>query len=565
MKELARDIKIFLNNKVYMLILGMAAACSYGFAVTHYAIGMDDTAVPLYFEEGLAPYVGRWTLFIINKIFHIADFVPWMTELVSVLLLMLSVTVWCVLFYRITRRKIKVPAGACGLVAGIFISCPLISEVFVFYLHNGICIGYGLTALSLLLLLESLRSGNKGTGKKRFLSLLVSALLLTTALGCYESFAVVFGIGAILLLFLIRLVYGKKAGESEYDGRLVPWMVSCLGVGGVSLVLRMMILKIIGICWHLERFDAMDINYRSFFAGFASLFTDRAEMMMELKRFWLKYYLNAFVYLPITVLVLALLLIGICSIWYGIRKRDIVLPLCVMAIVLIPVFMCVLEGLATRYRTGQYIPLLGAFGAFLVLLWVYHDSKMKKVVQIIAFALLTILLYNQCADMNQWFYLDYRKYEYTREVLEQVAYDLESNYDTSKPLIFRGANKVPYEVAQDDYVSFNSPGYRMISRISDLVDPHLKEKYYAENGRGYIISEGPVTSTLQWGLTAFDGTAGQLVRFLQMQGHSFVYEKDLQKIDDAEHIREETRMPAYPRAGYIMECPEYIIINLESE
>ena len=86
MKDLINDLKKFWQCKAYMIGLSLIAMGAYGFAVTHHAIGMDDTAVSLYFEEGLAPYVGRWSLFLINKIFHIGDFMPWMVELVSVMI-----------------------------------------------------------------------------------------------------------------------------------------------------------------------------------------------------------------------------------------------------------------------------------------------------------------------------------------------------------------------------------------------------------------------------------------------------------------------------------------------
>ena len=59
MKKLYDELKVFFHFKIYLMIVGLSATCAYGYAVTHHAIGMDDTVIPLYFEEGLAPYVGR--------------------------------------------------------------------------------------------------------------------------------------------------------------------------------------------------------------------------------------------------------------------------------------------------------------------------------------------------------------------------------------------------------------------------------------------------------------------------------------------------------------------------
>lgn len=69
---------------------------------------------------------------------------------------------------------------------------------------------------------------------------------------------------------------------------------------------------------------------------------------------------------------------------------------------------------------------------------------------------------------------------------------------------------------------------------------------------------------MQWGLTAFDGTAAQIFNFWEMHGHSFICETDLDKIAQAEELREELQMPAYPQNGYILDCGDYILINLES-
>ncbi|MCM1192065.1 MAG: hypothetical protein NC389_06495 [Acetatifactor muris] len=283
---------------------------------------------------------------------------------------------------------------------------------------------------------------------------------------------------------------------------------------------------------------------------------------MLLKRFFVKYYVNAVCYLPIAVLVGALLLIMVYSLYFGIRKKDLTLPLCGTVFILLPVLMSIVEGLATRYRSAQYVPLVGAFGVLLILVECRKHNSYKRLLSI-GCILAGILIWNQCADMNKWFYLDYRKYQNAREVMERVAYDLEKDYDITKPIVFRGGYSVPYEVSKEAYVSFSSPQYRWVCILTNWLDPQLKEKYYAADGKGYIFAETPVVSVLQWGLSAFDFTSGQLIEFWRMHGHGvFHCETDLDKIADAERIRTEENMPAYPQNGYIKECEEYIIVNL---
>lgn len=559
MKRTIQDILHFFQNKCYCALLLLTALLSYGFAVTHYSIGMDDTAIPLYFEEGLAPFVGRWTLFVINKVFPIGDFAPWMTELLSVLILMLSATLWCLLWKRVCEPQVKLPAWVYAIIAAVFISCPLISEVFVFYLHNGVCLGYGGVALALFFLLDSLRVGVEYQAGIR--DVLLSALLLCVSIGFYESFVIVYVMGAVMLFFLNRLLYGKVTDDTGYQKKIAPWA----GRGALTLIIalleRTIILAVIKAVYHLDTLSVYNVQYRKFFGD---IFTAENELQMVLKRFFVKYYVNALVYLPITVLVAAIAGVGIVSIYFGIKKKDALLPICFAALVGLPVFMSLLEGLATRYRSAQYVPVVCAF-AILLLFILFYTHKTPEWVKILAAAFVGILLFRQSAEMNKWFYVDYLKYQDTVRVMETIAGDLKREYDTSKPVVFRGAYKVPYEIAKKAYINFDSWQYRMICRLTDPVDEHIKEKYYAEGTAAYVFAEMPIVSTLQWGVTAFDGTSQQLINFWAMHGiNGFSCEKDLSVIEKAEHIRTEENMPGYPGDGYIKECDNYIIINMSN-
>ena len=146
---------------MYCSILLLIGVCTYGFVITHYAIGIDDTAISLYFDEGLAPYVGRWTLYIINKVIPLTKMSPFFMELISMIIMLFSATTWCILLRKICNGCVELPIWMYAIFAGIFISCPLISEVYVYYLHNGLCLAYGFTALSLLDFLEALLCDTK--------------------------------------------------------------------------------------------------------------------------------------------------------------------------------------------------------------------------------------------------------------------------------------------------------------------------------------------------------------------------------------------------------------------
>ena len=438
-------------------------------------------------------------------------------------------------------------------MAAIFLSCPLISEVFVFYLHNGVCTGYGVVALAVLALMNALKNGRTLGYRAKWLAL--ASVLLTLALGFYESFIIVYIMGAIMCFFLIRCLYGKKGEGAVWKVKLLPWLGSGLLTVGVSFALRAVILTVLNGAYGLEKFSIYNVLYRSYFGD---IFTVEGELAMVLKRFIAKYYINGVAYLPIAVLVVAIVFIGVYALYRGIRGKDLILPVCAVTLVFLHVAMSLVEGLVTRYRTAQYVPLMCAFAVLVLLLEVNRRQARGSVC---CYMILCVLIFNQCTDMNRWFYLDYLKYQDAKTVMDQIAYDLEKNYDISKPIVFRGGYTVPYEICGDAYARFGSAEYQWISRLLDSIDSQLKEKYFS--AIGYQVAESPVISTLQWGVTAFDGTAQQLIEFWKMHGQdSFYCVTDLAVIEEAERIRVENNMPGYPKEGYIMECENYIIVNL---
>lgn len=549
MKNLWKDMSHFLTNKIYVMLVSIVALTSYGFAITHQTIGIDDTAIQMYFgEKGLAPAMGRWFIYLLNKFVFLDQFLPWMTELLSVVILVLSVTLWCVLWYRVVGERVHILGYA--IFSALFISCPLISEVFVYYLHNGICIAYGLTALSLLFVLEAMKESKF---RVRILYIIASITLLTAALGCYESFIIVYIIGMLFLFFLLR--QRKNCNGEEYVVKVFPWMGVTASTVVASVMLRTIVLRVLGLIFGYSIPENFTVGYRNILENVGQT---KAELFMAIKKFWVMYYLNGVCYLPITVFVVGIIALLLFGIYKSIKQKDALILLSILAVPFVPVCMVLIEGMPTHYRASQYVPMIGAFAALLFFYeWNYH--KMPKVISAVGMIGLFALIWNQSVDMNRWFYIDYLKYEDAKTVMENIAYDLESKYDLSKPVVFRGPYEVPYEIAEDAYLPFNSKEYAFMKRMADVVDVHLLEKFNAENGRGYVFAETPVNSTLRWGVTAFDGTAGQLQAFWEMHGYEIKVENDLEKIEEAEKLRE--GMPGYPRDGYIKETEDYILVN----
>nr|WP_300816979.1 glucosyltransferase domain-containing protein [uncultured Acetatifactor sp.] len=548
MKKIIQEANWFLHQKVYVTALALTAACSYGFAVTHHSIGIDDTAMMLYLEDGLEVAMGRWTVFLLNRIFHMAGFSPFMLELIGVVLLMLGVTLFGVFMRRVFGGR----GGIAGytIFACVFLSNPIISEVCIYYFHNGVDLGYVLCALALLFFLNGL----EGAGRKRWAWFGGSLLWIWAAVGCYESFLIVYILGILILLFL-RGATGQEVLSLSHGA-------FCLGVGALlsagCVILRTVMIPTVIALFGLQ--DVVGVQAMRSLSEMLVLFGSREgldNLLMLAKRFWLIYHVNAFVYLPVTGYVLALLLTGILALYMAVKKRNFLYLVLFGGMEIVPFLMTIAEAKVTNYRTCQFLPFFTAVG-MLVLYMLFEKRKFVRVWRYGAIFLATALVYNQADRMNRSFYADYQKYENTREILNQVAWQVESRYGTDMPVIFTGYYDTPFEFRKDFYVSYSSWQYRAIAGMTDLVDVHLKEKYFAPEGYSFVGEA--LSSFIAWGVGAFDGTNREMIRFLEMHGHALRTVTDPEVIEEAQEIGE--TMPKWPREGSITEQDGYILIHM---
>lgn len=411
-----------------MGILLLTAVCAYGYKVTNVTIGIDDTPSLYYFEEGLIAIVGRWVLFLLNKVIFLAEFVPFVTDFIAVGLLVLAAIVWTVLFYSVLGEKIPVVGYA--FFAAIFVSSPLISEVFTYFLHNGIAIGYLCCGLSLCCVREwqgSIRKMRKGSGiREKFeclavMRLVAAAVFLWIAMGCYESFMILWLAGLMLLLLTERIGMG-----AERKGQTGTCGVFCTLAGGAvcalaAVILRSLMIVVLTKAFHLEYLQGEAVQ-RSVTEMLGWMFRPGAfsELAMILKRTFVLYGVFAYAYLPISIFVLAAVVITVVAMIRVIRGRDLWALVLLPAVYLAAFSLLFIEGKATLYRSAQFLPIFCGYGALLSAYGIWSltgcigrgmHRKICLGVRGIAVAVLVVITWNQCMDMTKWFYIDRQKYE----------------------------------------------------------------------------------------------------------------------------------------------------------
>ena len=565
-------VKKFRTNRGYMGILLLTAICAYGYKVMSTTIGIDDTPSQYYFEEGLIAIVGRWVLFLLNKFLAFSEFLPFLTDFAAVVILALAAIVWSALFYSILGEKL--PTVGYAFFAAVFLSSPLISEVFTYFLHNGIAIGYLCCGISLCCMREwqsVIRKPGKGAGIRERLACLaitkiaLSAVFLWIAMGCYESFMILWLAALMLLLLTERIVWGRQ--QKDIFATLIAGAVTAL----LAVILRSVMILTVTKGFHLEYLQGEAVQ-RSMTEMLGWMLQPGAlsELAMILKRTFVLYGVFAYAYLPIRVFVLAAGVIGVVTLWRVISGRDL------WALVLWPTAylaafsLLFVEGKATLYRSAQFLPVFCGYGALLFVYAVWQltgsrgneqERKWCKKLRVgargLTILILMVLVWNQCLDMTRWFYIDEKKYEAAVKTVDQIALDLERSFDTSKPVIFTGNYEIPYSIIQDAYVSYSSPVYYKMKRLADLIDPNLLDKYNRGN-KGVWVAQTPSLSVIDWGRYAFDSDA-ELVKFFAMQGHTLKAQEDVSLYEGAE--KESLELPHYPQEGYIVDKGDCIIVH----
>lgn len=570
----SRIFRKFWENRWFMGILLLTAVCAYGYKVTNVTIGIDDTPSLYYFEEGLIAIVGRWVLFLLNKVIFLAEFVPFVTDFIAVGLLVLAAIVWTVLFYSVLGEKIPVVGYA--FFAAIFVSSPLISEVFTYFLHNGIAIGYLCCGLSLCCVREwqgSIRKMRKGSGiREKFeclavMRLVAAAVFLWIAMGCYESFMILWLAGLLLLLLSERIRLGAerivRTGERGVFGTLVGGALAALA----AVLLRSLMIVVLTKVFRLEYLQGEAVQ-RSVTEMLGWMVQPGAfgEFAMLLKRTFVLYWVFAYAYLPIRIFVLSAAVITVVTLVRVIRGRDVWALVLLPAAYLAAFSLLFIEGKATLYRSAQFLPVFCGYGALLFAYSIYEltgspgrgvHRKLCLGTRGIAVAVLVVITWNQCMDMTKWFYIDKQKYDAAVKTVDQIALDLERDFDTSKPVIFTGNYEIPYSIVKDAYVSYGDRKYYKMKRLTDLIDPDLLDKYN-RGSKGVWVAQTPALSVIEWGRYAFDSDA-ELVKFFVMHGHTLTACEDIDRYAEAEKASLE--LPEYPQDGYIVDKGDYIIVH----
>lgn len=562
LKKLSAQINFFLSNKYYFWTMILTAIAGYGYQLTHSTCGVDDICIDLYFEAGLGVAIGRWPFFVLNKIIPMTEYQPFIMDFFTLLLLLASAVMWCVIFRLVMGDKISMISYC--FFTSIFLTYSMMADVFIFYLQNGIGLVFLLTALSLYLFYYLFTS--QVSVKENILIKLITIVSLTFAISFYETAANIYLFGVVLICFL-DLMYESKMGANHWK-RFLGIMCYMVRMLLYSILARRVIRTGILYLFHIQPYayrSASSVSwlYKNSFE--ASL----GYLIRLLCQFLRDYFAVAVIYYPVFLFVLATIFFVGYVIYQTIKNRKVSLlvygMLTYLSLYALSVVQCEILG----YRACQ------TFSIFVgVTLLLATEALLKKNAWMkgIGITVIVILLINSAYDLNHWFALDYRKTEMEMKVIDQIAYDLKAgDYNIEeKPIVVVGNYEFDEDFIKNYAITEGEFGWELVEWAAEFTLGEL-------NGVYRYSQMSP--SIIDWSvdaLASYSGYNAQIKKFFEYQGHTFLWadkeicEKVIYKYfpptytEIGEQINIETYEPneAYPNEGYIVEMEDCIVIRL---
>lgn len=495
-----RDYLIeLLNTKKIIILLSVTTILSYGFTITNFSVGVDDTAFDRYFRNGELLSQGRFGAVTLDKIFNMFDFAPFWMDTIATLLLFCSALLWCTLFMEISKKKISNCAYI--IFTTVFISYPIINEIFIYMMASvPIGLGYLLTILALILTYEYIFN------KEKKVNIIVAIGMMTFTISLNEAFAPVFLCG-IFMILILRTLLNK---ESEINiVKAIKIIFKFTLVLAIAIVLESIISNLIIYILQLQKSQNAATEIYWFKDG--SIIN---KIILLIKTIVANYILAAITNKSILIFVIACISCVIIAIYLSIKNKSIVLLLLFLALGISNVSLSIVQGYVSPYRTCLTFSIFIAF-IFMVL---FINLKNKKYNYLLLMVIGVIVII-QSKELSQAFYNDYKRYEQDKQIAIQTASIINYECDNEKPVVFIGA----------------MPKYKNIN-------------YGQTNGN----------SVVNWGIKAFGENSTELLNFMQMYGFYFNQATD-EQVKDAETKIE--NMPSYPKKGYIKEFDNYILVN----
>ena len=498
MEKIKEDYKIatkyFLKNKLFIVTIILVTILSFGFTITNPSVGMDETAFDRYYQNKEMLESGRWGSYLLYSGLGIIEFIPfWIDFLVATIIAFIAV-MWCIFLKKNLQEKLSI--GAYLVFATIFISFPIINESYIFSNSSlAVMLGTFLASLGIMLFYE-----NYNNIHKKMIYLLIS-IILAVSFSMYEACGQIMLV-SICITTLLMLYTNKDKKIKE----IFKYAFCALGILIAGVILDEIIVKLIymaGVRASNEADKEISWGKYGIVESLQLIMINIVNAMRNTK------YFPVLIFDTFSGIGLAI------SILQSDKKNNWMILVIFIAMFLSNFAISMLQLDSVLYRTCTS---WGLFVAVIVMV-AYKFLSEYKITKILAIIMIGMLVLQQTKTLNQLFYNDYMRYQKDLHIAYELIYDLEKDYDTSKPLVIMGT---PYK------------------------------------GMGNYGAQSNSLSVLWWGKKAFNDNGREFIKFLNSLGYDFKVPTD----EEYEKGKiEAEKMGNYPKAGSIKELEDCIVIN----
>ena len=543
MTNYLNDVRHLLKSRWFVFCMLAIAVMSYGYAACNTSISIDDTEHDRYVGSGntmlASGRFGMWFWSVVEGKWENS----FLIDFFAVFMLAFACINFCILFKRVSNGKITI--GALTVFSCLFISYPLMNEIWEYTGANvNVCGGFLLVSFSLLII-HAFIHGYRGI--KGYLSLVGSAILLTLVCAGYESVVSVY-VFFVFAIIALQIIYQKE--NKLWDILKQGFLYAGLLAAGV--VLRVIIHNIIlAVC-----------NLQPVVNGATSILWGGQPILNTLvglvDSFFVYYIFRAVIYFPLFVLVLS----GLAFLTMGITaciKHGAILLLPGSGMLLSLILFSLIQGVYSPYRICQVFAAFCAFsGMMLVSSFPRDVSKSKTVLRICALTLCGMLCFYQSTNLNYYLELNHRRSESEAAVVRQISYDLRKGFDRDKPVVFVGTYQLSPTIYEAACVPEDGFNWKLYQKLCGKYF-YLCNRYFDLESLSRKGPDTNINSVINWSVIAF-GTQDATAHLFEYYGCEYVPANLDLYLEPAQ--AESGNMPAYPKEGYIKDMGDYLIVNL---
>lgn len=540
-------LEYFLQNRYYMASVLFTAVICYGYSVVNTTVSIDGLEGSRYIGEGqIMLAAGRFGMKLLAAALGYGYSTPVYQSCANFLaasFLVLAALQFCMLFRRIWKDKISM--FGYGVFSCLFISYPLINEIWE-YTGANVCVtvGYFLSAAAVSLLYDVIQEPDFSNNGK-FIRVFLAVLALLVIASSYESLIIVYVFTVFTVLSMQQL-----SGEILSVGKTIRRGLCYAMPLAVAVVLRVVVHRFLLIVLDLTAQAGGATAIRWTLLPFDVVLKDL------IKNCILYYGVRACLYFPVLELVVSVVVFAFLFAVAIFRGRRPALALTGVGMLLSLVLLSILQGYYSPYRTCQVFSVMVALMGMTAYECISRRYQGKRLTSLCG-AALALLCLHQATYLNHLLVLDHQRSQEEANVIRTIGMDLERGFPDDKPIILTGN----YTISQgiQDQVTAKTEEHPLYAWFQ------AKTGWETDSTIKYVDTN--VNSVINWAATAFSeiGSLGSSAQKLfRYYGFDLLFEVSPELRQEALAYAEEANVPAFPQDGYIVETPEYILVNLST-